>query len=278
MKRATAANGDSPSRAVIARVRPPWRKLILMRTVRVLYLTFATTAIFAAQTARAQDSHPALFHFHKTGDTLSIPNATVTIDHIIEIGKTDAHGLVRAPEIEDGGHIIEATAPGYEYIFDQFDSGPNVKQPIEIEMGADKRQANVVKGVPTDLRFADFNSRLAKGVGTFFTRAQLDAAAGRPIANLLRVNGGASLVRERGGEVLVASGAQPDAAPCYAAVVRDGTRIYPATGATPPDLDKLFAEDFSGIELYRQASMVPAELKDAAMCGAIVLWSRSANK
>ena len=249
-----------------------------MRIVRILYLT-AAAATLSTQPADAQDFHAAVFHLHKAGDTVSVANATVTIDHVIEAGKTDAHGVVRVPELEDGGHIIEATAPGYEYIFDQFDSGPDIKQPIEIELPADTRQLNVVKGPMTDLHFAEFDRRRTKGVGTFFTRAQLDSATGRPIANLLRVNAGASLVSERGGEVLVASGAQPNAgSPCYAAVVRDGVRIYPATGATPPDLGKIFAEDLAGIEFYRQPSLVPAELHDASACGALVMWSRKQGK
>jgi hypothetical protein len=247
-----------------------------MRLDRVLSLACAGVALFSAQAADAQDFHEAVFHIRKAGDTVSVANATVTIDHVIEAGKTDAHGLVRVPDLEDGGHIIEVSAPGYQYIFDQFDSGPAVKQPIEIEVAADTRQQNVVKGPTTGLRFADFNSRRAKGVGTFFTRAQLDSSAGRPIANLLSVNAGASLFSEHSSEVLVASGAQANASgQCYAAVVRDGVRVYPVAGATPPALDKIFAEDFAGIEYYRQASQVPAELHDAAACGALVLWSRS---
>src|SRR5437867_13134379 len=61
---------------------------------------------------------------------------------------------------------------------------------------------------------------------------------------------------------------------CYAAVVRDGVRIYPFGGAKPPDLDKIFAEELAGIELYARSATVPAELRDAATCGALVLWTR----
>jgi hypothetical protein len=68
------------------------------------------------------------------------------------------------------------------------------------------------------------------------------------------------------------------ASPCYAAVVRDGLRIYPYPGANPPDLDKIFAEQLAGIELYPRPAGVPAELRDAGSCGALVLWSRDANR
>jgi hypothetical protein len=66
--------------------------------------------------------------------------------------------------------------------------------------------------------------------------------------------------------------------PCYAAVVRDGLRIYPFAGGNPPDLDKIFAEELTGIELYPRAKAVPAELRDAATCGALVLWTRGSAR
>jgi hypothetical protein len=66
--------------------------------------------------------------------------------------------------------------------------------------------------------------------------------------------------------------------PCFAAVVRDGVRIYPFEGASPPDLDKIFAEQLLGVELYARPATVPAELRDAATCGALVLWTRDAAR
>jgi hypothetical protein len=62
--------------------------------------------------------------------------------------------------------------------------------------------------------------------------------------------------------------------PCFAEVVRDGVRIYPFAGANPPDLDKIFAEELSGVELYARPATVPAQLREAGTCGALVLWSR----
>ena len=105
--------------------------------------------------------------------------------------------------------------------------------------------------------------------------AQLKAAEGRPLANLLKVNAGGLIGTGPHGESFLASRTQPRAnEQCYAAVVRDGLRIYPFESANPPDLDKIFTDDLAGIELYASASAAPAELRDAASCGALVLWSR----
>jgi hypothetical protein len=184
-----------------------------MRIGRILCLACAGVAMLSARPAGAQDVRDVRIRLHKAGDTVSIRNAPVVIDHTIEAGRTDSAGTVLVRDLEDGGHIIEAVATGYLSMFDNFNSGPDVRQPVELEMVPDAKQleAAKVKGLMTDLHFADFDRRRARGVGTFFTRAQLDGATGRPLANLLSIDAGASLVSERGGESLIAPGAQPNA-------------------------------------------------------------------
>ncbi len=246
-----------------------------MRIVRVFCLAFAAAAALSARAA-AQDTREVVLRLHRAGDTVSIRGAAVTIDHTIEAGNTDANGIVRIPDLEDGGHIIEVVVRGYQAYFDNFNTGANVRQPIQFELlpvlASDTAKA---KGQKTELKFAAFDARRTKGQGKFFTLAQLDAASGRPLANLLKTDAGAFMAAGPRGESWLALKATASASsPCYAAVVRDGVRVYPFTGAKPPDLDKAFAEQFAGIELYAGPATVPAELRDAAKCGALVLWTR----
>ena len=247
-----------------------------MRIARLLCLAFVGHAMIPAQAARAQDSRDVLLRLHRSGDTLSIRGATVTIDHTIEAGNTDSAGIVLIPGLLDGTHIIEVVARGYQAYFDNFNTGANSPQPIQLELlpvlASDTAKA---PGQTTDLAFASFNARRTKGLGKFFTRAQLDAASGRPLANLLKTDAGAFIVPGPHGESQLAMRSPASASsPCYAAVVRDGLRIYPFEGAHPPDLDKIFAEQLVGIELYARSATVPGELRDAATCGALVLWTR----
>jgi hypothetical protein len=249
-----------------------------MRLHRILCLTSACVALFSAHPAAAQDARTVEIRLHKAGDTTSIRNAPVTIDHSIEAGVTDSAGRVRVPDLEDGGHIVEAIATGYESMFDTFKSGPGMKQPVELEMlpVAPRTDAGKPKGQMTELHFVDFERRRTRAAGTFFTRAQLDKATGRPLANFLKIDAKASIVSGPRGESFVASDTQANpSSPCYAAVVRDGVRIYPFTGANPPDLDKIFAEDLAALEFYRRPALVPTELKDSSTCGALVIWSRN---
>lgn len=250
--------------------------LIFMRIVRALCLLFVGAAVLSARVAGAQDTREVVLRLHRAGDTVSIRGATVTIDHTIEAGNTDSAGIIRIPDLLDGGHIVEAVARGYQAYFDNFNSGPNVQQPIQLELlpipASDTAKA---KGQATELKFSTFATRRTRGQGKFFTRAQLDAASGRPLANLLKTDAGAFIAWGPHGESLLAMRSSAKASsPCYAAVVRDGVRIYPFAGANPPDLDKIFAEEFAAIELYARPATVPAELHDAASCGALVLWSR----
>ncbi len=170
--------------------------------------------------------------------------------------------------------MIEAVARGYQAFFDTFRSGPGIPTPIDLELLAVEVTAKA-KGVTTDLTDAGFDQRRAKGQGKFFTLAQLKAAGGRPLANLLKVDAGALIASGARGESYLGSAAPTGgSAPCYAAVVKNGLRIYPFEGATPPDLDKIFTDDLKGIELYARGTGVPTELREVATCGALVLWSR----
>jgi len=247
-----------------------------MRIVRVLRLASLCAGMLSTHAAGAQDTRDVVLRLHRAGDTVSIRGAIVTIDHTIDAGSTDSAGIVRIPDLLDGGHIIEVVARGYQAYFDNFNSGASVKQPIQLELlpipASDTAKA---KGQPTGLAFAGFSARRAKGQGKFFTRAQLDQASGRPLSNLLKTDAGAFIASgPKGQSQLAMRSAGSVSSPCYSAVVRDGVRIYPFPGATPPDLDKIFAEQLSGIELYARAATVPPELRDAATCGALVLWSR----
>lgn len=243
-----------------------------MKIAHALSVAALAAGMLLAPEAHAQDTRTVVLRFRKAGDTVAIRNAQVMIDHTIEAGLTDSLGIVRIPDLEDGGHIVEVVAKGYQAFFDKFTSGPAARMPIDLEILAVTVTAKA-KGQATELQATGFDQRRLKGVGRFFTPAQLKAAEGRPLSNFLKVDAGALIAAGPNGESLLASrtGSKPGA-PCYAAVVRDGLRVYPFEGATPPDLDKIFTDDLASIEVYPAA--VPAELRAATTCGALLLWSR----
>ncbi len=68
----------------------------------------------SARMAGAQDIHDVVIRLHRSGDTASVRGAVVTLDHDLEAGNTDSAGIVRVPDLDDGGHIIEVVAHGYQ--------------------------------------------------------------------------------------------------------------------------------------------------------------------
>ena len=108
-----------------------------MRTLHDLIATTAAAALVAATAApaAAQDAaRTIVLRFHKQGDsTVAIRGGTVTIDHVMEVGNTDADGKVQVPDLDDGGHIVELVAKGYQAFFDNFTSGPRSPSPIQFD-------------------------------------------------------------------------------------------------------------------------------------------------
>src|SRR3954467_7263969 len=105
-----------------------------MRIARVLTLASFGAAMLSARGAGAQATRDVLIRLHRAGDTASIRGASVTIDHTIEAGTTDSAGIVRIPDLLDGGHIIEVVARGYQAYFDNFATGAGVQEPIQLEL------------------------------------------------------------------------------------------------------------------------------------------------
>lgn len=126
-----------------------------MRIVRIIHLAFIGVAMVAARSARAQNVSDVVIHLHRAGDTVSVRNATVTIDHTYEAGKTDSTGTLKLYDLEDGGHVIEGSADGYNMLYDTFNTGPRIRQPIEIEVfpHPKKPDAEKAKRKTTDLHF-----------------------------------------------------------------------------------------------------------------------------
>lgn len=241
-----------------------------MKLGKAIYFAVAAGGMLLANDASAQDSRTFLIRFRKAGDTtVVIKKAEVRIDHTIDL-VTDSLGLVRVPDLEDGGHIVEVVAKGYESYFDNFVSGPG-PGPLNLEIKAYVPPPKP-KGEMTKLALDGFAKRKAAAVGKFFTPAQMKAAEGRPLTNFLKVDAGAYIAAGPNSEsFLAARPATKAAAPCYAAVVLDGLQVYPYESATPPDMDKIFTDNVKSLELY--SGVAPASLGVASKCGVLVLWT-----
>ena len=160
-----------------------------MRIVLILHLACVGVAMVSAHPARAQNGGNVVLHIHRAGDTVSVRNAPVTIDHTIEAGKTDSAGTLRVRNLEDGGQFIEATADGYLYLYDTFNSGPGIRQPIEIAMYPDAKKPDA-ENLPADWVFVAIHEKTrpgqAAGAGFFLGRSgYFETAANRRISEAI---------------------------------------------------------------------------------------------
>ena len=119
-----------------------------MRIVQILPLACISVAMVSARPAHAQSVRDVVIHLHRAGDSVSVRNATVIIDHTYEAGKTDSTGTLKLYDLEDGGHVIEGTADGYNMLYDTFNTGATIKQPIEIEVFPHRKKPDARKPAP----------------------------------------------------------------------------------------------------------------------------------
>jgi TonB family protein len=122
---------------------------------------------------------------------------------------------------------------------------------------------------PSDARLAGFNQRLARHVGYFITRDQIERTANPRLIDALRRLPGVRVVTLRGaqGRSVTLGGAS-----CPPLVYIDG---FPAT-AGAFDLDMIELGSLEGVEVYSSASAIPPELigpHGLDRCGVIALWS-----
>lgn len=135
--------------------------------------------------------------------------------------------------------------------------------------------------------FSNFDDRVKRGFGAYFTRADIERIQPMRVSDLLRrvpgvrlEGGGAGLGRT---VVMGRSGALPggEGGACAAQVFVDGRLMNRGglAGLQQVALDDFVApDDVEGVEVYRGMSTVPAEfLNPDARCGVVAIWTRRAR-
>jgi hypothetical protein len=122
-------------------------------------------------------------------------------------------------------------------------------------------------------KMAPFNTRRARGVGTFITRDQIEARQSSSVSELLRYIPGVGVQQRMAGEPqpvqMRRSAATTAQGNCGVRIYVDGHRYENG------NVDDFHPSAVEGIEVYRSASEVPAEFRTAdAACGVISIWTR----
>ncbi len=145
-------------------------------------------------------------------------------------------------------------------------------------------------------RMQAFEERRTRGVGQYFTRADLEEHGSAPLSRVFRVarnlqlfrrpphcGGGFTVGTGRGQDRLTVGGREQsmlacsgNPSACFPAIYLDGMAFWIPGTPGPPDVDTFRSDEFEAIEIYRGPAGVPPELNVlGSSCGVIALWTRA---
>lgn len=192
-------------------------------------------------------------------------------------GVTDAAGVVRLAGVRLGVQAVEARRLGYATRFGmaRLAAGEAAELTLALEVQAVRVAEIRVRAPerrrgPTYLERMGFERRRASGLGTFVTRADLERRNPRFLSDALRSVAGVVILPSRIGGGHATMG-RTGGTRCPIQYFVDGVLIGPGF-----NVDDVMAGDVEGLEIYRGGAEVPAEFnRRSAMCGVIVIWTRT---
>jgi len=205
-----------------------------------------------------------------------IPGAEVTIFSLGRVTRSDSLGRLRFLALPPGTIDLVIRHLGYHARTERVLITGAPYDSIRVTlMSQDVSLTQVdVSAIGRHPYFAGFDERRARGVGSFVTRAQIDASNTGTPTDLLRNLPQVRVVRS-GGRLLVRFPSNMSvrgrgSALCTPMMWLDGQR------AAGMEIDDMRATDIEAIEVYRGASTTPPQFATggANQCGAIVVWTR----
>lgn len=262
---------------------------------RLCALTFATalapTLLVGAGEAEARQLPPVQIQGKVIDDATDEPLEGVTITVLDSYGQrlarrvTDEFGAFSLEVRHRAGVRIRAARLGYREAltpwldFDgrhffsieiRLDTDVILLAPLEVVASARAQRSPVLEG---------FDDRLRSGVGSYFTRDDIERIQPGRVSDLLgRLPGVRLEGAGRGNRRIVTmarAGVGPGGGACPAQIFVDGMLVTrgPAQNVSVDDL--VVPSVVEGIEVYHGLSTVPAEfLNPESRCGVVAIWTR----
>ncbi|TVP78811.1 MAG: hypothetical protein EA352_01295 [Gemmatimonadales bacterium] len=265
-------------------VRPPPLVAVFLPILVLLLLVGLPAPTLEAQTFRG------LVVSDATGEP--IRQASVQVrnvddpDRIAGGTTTDRDGEFTVWVRTAGNYTIRVEALGYgELTTDTLSLAADEVKSVEIRLDVDAVDIEAIEVTgqrrePAFMRGVRERSRA--GFGTVYTREDLEFRMGAQVADILRTQPGMTVLNRLGqdGQVGIQTGRAPPGAAreCFAAVYRDGVRVYDASMDLTDsvwEVLNLGADQIEAIEVYRGVAQVPMEYSGVgAECGVVAVWTR----
>ena len=259
------------------------------------FYTFVILLVGAASSAHAQ----SVLRGRVLADSTrrAIGAAEIVVGPGVRVARATDTGAFRIDSLAPGQYEVVVRAIGFRAVSFPLAVGRSDTMEVDVVLtrGVQVLAPLRVEG-PAPLavsgKMLDFERRRRLGFGKFMTRDDLAAWGDLSISNAIRRVANVRLVRRPwkcGGGFAAASGRGGGKAPdsycaeltawypvaCYLAVFVDGRRVWAPGEPDPPNVDDYLSRDLEGVEVYRGADL-PAELGGTgAICGAIVMWTRT---
>lgn len=245
-----------------------------MRTAPLAIAAFAALAgtLASPPRAAAQSAITGVVLDARTERPVAGAALSLTSDSSTSITQDD--GRFRLPVAGAGIFVLETRHVAYALRIDtlRIGDGQNALLRILLVETAIELPPITVETRSRRLDDAGFFVRRERGIGSFFTRQDMEAHHVRFVADIFaRVPGlrraissdGSSRVDSRGGTMISRR--------CEMQYFIDGVR----SAMGPSGLDGIPVEIVEGIEVYRGGSEVPTQFDaGSAVCGAVLVWTR----
>ncbi|HSG07714.1 MAG TPA: carboxypeptidase-like regulatory domain-containing protein [Longimicrobiales bacterium] len=248
------------------------RRTVLRGVGPVLALLATTVGALRAQTLsgvvlEAGTDRPISFaEITILGDTGAVAASTFS----------DGEGAFSARLPRAGGYQIYAVRLGYYASVSEFIDvvkGEDIAVAVRLQPKPFETDSLTVEVSPpvSPLERVGFYDRMKAGVGSFFTREDIEAktVAQHTLADVIREAPGVRIDTDRYGKNRVAMATLQGV--CAPYLIVDGLTLQ------PPWEDVVNVGDLEGVEVYPRVSQVPSEYLLAARtsgCGVVVAWTR----
>lgn len=235
-----------------------------------------TLAVFAAPlVAPAIPAQARTIHGRVTDSTgVAVRDADIGIIALRRLLRTDDSGRFVMAQLPAGVHEITVRRLGYKPRRLLVDPD-TVRDTLRVRLRA---EPFVLEGIAINAREArlrhgieDFYRRRVKGVGTYWTRDDIEHYNTQRTSDLLRTAPGIRLVRVASGMGVRFNATSIVRRDCTPMIWLDGQR------APGLEVDDVLTRDIEGIELYSGPSTTPmqfSQYSSSSTCGTIVIWTR----
>ncbi len=243
-------------------------------------LSIAVVALFVIGRTVTAQATGTLTGKVTDSDRAPLPRVQVKLTGTALEAETQPDGTFTLTGVSPGRHTVELRLLGYAAKAELVDVAAGAMVTVSFLLS---RAAVELDTVSVTARLSPhlegFEQRRVRGIGRFFTRAEILKTNARGISDVLRRVPGLMLQTSPHNDgSMVESGRTSRNSSCPVRYYLNGSPLPVASGGTINSFVQLDAVE--GIEVYSGASQIPAEFNSVglrSLCGVVVVWTRMGN-